>query len=214
MLVYMLLTTYLMTFVIGESDPIIVPPYYRMYFYLAELSKMRDTDQMMRFVKDSDTRSVDAKIDETITDVMNFALRSLCSPDAQRNLNNLYCQANGAMDEEARCQALAAVDDKYPLKVSQKLPENLVYIGYHMSTINGAEDTSGIVGELGEFSSGNSYTRERSDSESNQKDSEGRNHSGNRYNSNRGNFRSENRRSSERNKRTDFVKFLCYIGFL
>ena len=72
-----------------------------MYFYWAELSKMRDPDQIMRFVKDNDTGSVDAKIDETISDVMNFALRSLCSPDAQGNLNNLYCQANGAMDEEA-----------------------------------------------------------------------------------------------------------------
>ena len=58
-----------------------------MMFYLDELSRMRDSEQIMRFVKDNDSRTIDAKIDETISDVMNFALRSLCSEDAQRNLN-------------------------------------------------------------------------------------------------------------------------------
>ena len=104
------------------------------------------------------------------------------------------------MDEEARCQALAAVDDKYPLKTSQKLPENLVYIGYQMATLNGTEDNSGIVGEMGEISSSNSQTRERRNSESNRKDSEGRDQSNSRYNSYKGNYRSENRRSSDRRK--------------
>merc|ERR1711867_41377 len=99
-----------------------------MIFYLDDIGRMRDPEQIMSFVKDNESRTIDAKIDETISDVMNFALRSLCSEDAQRNLNTLYEEANGTMDEEARCQALAAVDTTYPLKTPKRLPEYLVFV--------------------------------------------------------------------------------------
>ena len=166
-----------------------------MYFYLAEISKMRDPDQIMRFLKDNDSRVIDARIDETITDVMNFALRSLCSADAQRNLNGLYETSNGTMDEEARCQALAAVDEKYPLKAPQKLPEHLVYVGSQIATINSGPD--GIVGEAGEISPGDTP-----DDPGDRGNPDRRDQNRNRYSSYNRDYRSDDKGSYDKSDRS------------
>ena len=63
---------------------------YSVMYYLLELSRIQDPKEILQFLKDSDTTSVDMKIEETSADTLNMALRNLLSEEAQTNLNKMW----------------------------------------------------------------------------------------------------------------------------
>ena len=124
---------------------------YSMYVYLMELGNQTDVEKMMVYVKDKDSISTDMRIQQRVENIMKVALRNLCSPTAQRNLNAIIRESHGTLSEESKKEALVKVDSQYPIKSPMKLPTTLIYIGYDIQQVNGVS-TDEIIGEFGTFS--------------------------------------------------------------
>ena len=136
-----------------------------MHYYLSEMAKVSDVDKLITFVKDGDeavstTMIVEAALQKTLF----TALRSLCSLEAQKNLNNIFKESNGLSDM-AKSEAHQQVDRKYPIKTSHKLPATHIYVGSDVTSLNGDVAGAEFVGEFGDMKhspSKNSSFRDRS----------------------------------------------------
>ncbi|MDP6704214.1 MAG: hypothetical protein QF775_01870 [archaeon] len=110
---------------------------YSVMFYLLELSRIQDLGEIIQFLKDSDTTSIDMKIEEASAEILNMAQRNLLSEEAQDNLNILCEKVNGNFNKRATKEAIRKVDAEFPLTSPQKLPGTLIYVGYNLAPING-----------------------------------------------------------------------------
>ena len=67
-------------------------------------------------------------VDDKVQELLRKSLRSLCSPEAQRNVTDLIRKKKLPMPSEAMKECIFKCDDRFPLMHTTKLPSSLVYV--------------------------------------------------------------------------------------